>query len=141
MAEVTKGAVPSPATPAPPDNCRVAGLYAGETIVQGDACYIRASDGRIMKASGAAANEAARFAGLAAGPATAGEPLTLHYSMEYGYKPLVGGNAVAAGTPLFLSSTVAGGLADAATTGSPRPVAVVHDTDGRIRVFEPLSNL
>jgi hypothetical protein len=132
MAEVTKGnTAPSISTPSPGFEQRLTGLLAGENIAQGDACYI-ASTGLVMRASGAAANAAAKVFGFAAKAADTNEPITLVRGVNIAYKPLVGGSPVNPGVELFLSGTAAGGLADAASTGGTVPIAVVLDLDGRI---------
>jgi len=132
MAEVTKGNTkPSLSTPYPSKEHMVTGLVAGETIAQGDACYVNSS-GKAMKATGAAANAAAKVLGFAAMDAVLDDAVTLMRGINIGYQPLVGGSPVAPGTDLFLSGTVAGGLADAASTGGTVRIAVVLDTDGRI---------
>lgn len=134
MAEVSKGAVPSPSTLVPPATNIVAGLLAGEAIAAGDMVYVKASDGKVYKASGAAANEAARAWGMAPDAASAGEAVSIYHHMAFGYKPNVGGTPSAVNAILYLSGTVAGGLADAASTGDAIGVARVIDTDGRILV-------
>lgn len=134
MAEVTKGTSPSPSTLVPGHDKMICGLLAGEAIAAGDLVYIKSSDGKVWKATGAAANEAARVEGMAPESASAGEAVSIYRNMEFGYKPLVGGNPVAVGATLFLSGTVPGGLADAASTGDAVGVATVIDADGRIRV-------
>jgi predicted RecA/RadA family phage recombinase len=133
MAEVTKGVIPSLSTPAasPPD--LISGLLAGEDIAAGDAVYLK-NDGKIWKATGAAANAAAKCIGFAVKAASAGEAVTVarvNSGIMIGYHPKVGGSDVAAGTPLYLSGTVAGGLADAASTGGTAPIAIAIG-DGRI---------
>jgi len=133
MAEVSKTGTPTISTPDPGYEHGITGLLAGEAIAGGDACYIKASDGFVYKATGAAANEAARVAGFAATPASTGYAVTLFHGVNFGYGPNVAGTPVAGGTPLFLSGTVAGGLADAASTGGT--VAIAHALgDGRIYV-------
>jgi hypothetical protein len=129
MAEVTKTGTPTLSTPTPSWEHYISGLLAGEAIAGGDACYIKASDGLVYKATGAAANEAARVVGFAA---SAGEAVTLLHHINYGYGPKVSDTAVASGTPLYLSGTVAGGLADAASTGGTAAIAFVVDADGRV---------
>lgn len=132
MAEVTKGvSAPSPSTPYPGKEHLITGLVAGETLAQGDACYI-ASSGKVMRSTGAAANAAAKVVGWASTATILDDAVTLFRGINIAYSPLVGGNAVAAGTELFLSGTVAGGLADAASTGGTIAIALVLDTDGRI---------
>jgi hypothetical protein len=132
MAEVTKGVTnPSISTPHPMKENMLTGLLAGEAIAQGDACYI-ASSGSVMRATGAAANAAAKVFGFASKAADNGEAITLARHLNMAYSPLVAGTPVVAGTDLFLSGTVPGGLADAASTGGTVVIAVVIDVDGRI---------
>lgn len=131
MAEVSKTGTPSLSTPDPGYEHGITGLVAGEAIAGGDACYIKASDGAVYKATGAAANEAARVVGFAAKAASLGEAVTLFHHVNFGYGPNITGTAVAGGVPLYLSGTVAGGLADAASTGGTAPIAFAYG-DGRI---------
>lgn len=135
MAEVTKGAVPTPSTLVPPANCIVAGLLAGEAIAAGDMVYVKASDGKVYRTTAAAANEAAGSWGMSPEAASAGEAVSIYHHMVFGYKPLVGGTAKGANAILYLSATVAGGLSDTATTGDAVGVARVIDTDGRVYVY------
>ena len=136
MAEVTRTGTPSVSNPLAVRDRSITGLLAGESLAGGDAVYIKAADGRVWKATGAAANEAARCRGFAAKAADAGEACTiLCAGVHIAYGPLVSGNAAPAGANLFLSGTVAGGLADAASTGGTTPIAYVIDTAGRISVL------
>jgi hypothetical protein len=52
MTAITKVTPASISTPVPPTNCTLSGLYAGEAIQGGDACYIKTSDGKVYKALG-----------------------------------------------------------------------------------------
>lgn len=130
MAEVTKTGTPSLSTPYPGPEHRLT-LTAGEAIAAGDACYIK-SDGKAWLATGAAANAAAKVYGFALGVASAEAPVTLARAVNIAYGPKVSGTAVAEGTDLFLSGTVAGGLADAASTGGTAVIALVIDD---VRIF------
>lgn len=131
MAEVSKTGTPTISTATPGPEHYISGLLAGEAIAGGDACYIKAADGKVYKATGAAANEAARVAGIAATAASLGEAVTLFHGVMFGYGPNVTGTPSSPGAPLYLSGTVAGGLADAASTGGT--VAIAHVIgDGRI---------
>jgi hypothetical protein len=132
MAEIAKGStLPSISTPWPAKENLLTGLLAGENIAQGDACYI-ASSGSAMRANGSAANAAAKVFGFASKASDNGEAVTLARHINMGYGPNVAGTPTVPGTDLFLSGTVPGGLADAASTGGTVPIAVVLDTDGRI---------
>lgn len=136
MAEISKTGVPSPSNPLAVSDNSITGLKAGEAIAAGDACYVKASDGLVYKATGAAANAAAKVRGFAAKAADAGFAVTLlTKGVHIAYGPNTSGTSTAAGTDLYLSGTVAGGLADAASTGGTVPVAWVIDTDGRIMVL------
>jgi hypothetical protein len=115
-------------SPVPPPSATISGLLAGETIATGDACYIRASDGAVMKATGAANTAPADVAGFAFGPATIGEAVTLVCDGHFRY-----GSALTISAKYYLSGTVAGGLADAASTGGLTPIAVAIDAT-RIRI-------
>jgi hypothetical protein len=133
MAEVSKGVTPSLSTPVPRPPDLIVGLIAGEDIAAGDAVYLK-NDGKIWKATGAAANAAAKVIGFATGAAKTGEAVTVarvNSGIMFGYKPQVSGTDVAAGTALYLSGTVPGGLADAASTGGTAPIAIAIG-DGRI---------
>ena len=128
MAEVTKVQPVSYSSLTPPQSATINGLVAGETIATGDACYIRASDGAVMKATGAANTAPADVAGFAFGPATVGEAITLVTEGNFRY-----GSALTISAKYYLSGTVAGGLADAASTGGLVPIAVAIDAT-RIRI-------
>ncbi len=92
---------------------------AGEAIESGQPVYYRASDGKLYRASGAAANEAANVLGFAGRTVKAGMKLTL-----FGKGARFGGfNGLTPGTKLYLGATV-GSLDTAATTGGTAPVAV-----------------
>lgn len=135
MAEVTRTGVPTPSNPLAVQRRSITGLYAGEALAGGDTCYIKQSDGKVYKASGAAANEAASCKGFVAKVASAGEACTiLRNGIHLAYGPNVTGTPTGPGKRLYLSATVPGGLSDAATTGDATGVAFVIDTDGRIEI-------
>jgi hypothetical protein len=119
MADIAKSGTPSLASMLLDGACVVAAgsTIAGEAIGAGDVCYIKAADALVYRATGAAANEAARAWGMAARAANVGEPVTLYTFCEFHY-----GAGLTLGTPLFVSAT-AGALADAASTGGTTIVA------------------
>jgi hypothetical protein len=121
MAEITRGTV-SLATVEPGYEHQINGDLAGETLVRGDFVYIKQADGRIWKATGAAANEAARARGIVLTSAVAGDGVTVMRGVVVNY-----GTGLGPGVPLFLSGTVAGGLADAASTGGTAEIAYAVD--------------
>ena len=128
MAEISKSGQPSLATVQPGYEHQINGLLAGEAIAAGDFVYIRASDGRVMRASGAAANEAARARGVVFQPAAVGDGVAVFSGVQCHY-----GAGLAPGAPLYLSGTVAGGLADVASTGGTTEIAYAVDAT-RIRI-------
>lgn len=121
MAEITKPTVASLASPLLQAANKISELLAGEAIGVCDACYIK-SDGKVWLATGAAANAAARVRGFSAKPASVNEAVTLLEGCIIGYV-----TGAALGADLFLSGTVPGGLADAASTGGTSPIAFVVD--------------
>lgn len=136
MAEVTRNTSVTPINVLAVQQHSITGLTAGEDLDGGDAVYIKGSDSQVYKATGAAANAAARCIGFVAKIASAGEPCTiLVRGVHLAYGPKVSGTAVQAGTPLYLSGTVAGGLADAASTGGTAAIAYVIDDSGRIMIL------
>lgn len=121
MASITKVTPVSIATAAPDAEHSLSGLYAGEAIAAGDACYIKTSDGKLWRSTGAAANAAAVVDGFAAGDAPVGEPLTIYYNVRFRY-----GSGLTPGSYVYLD-TVAGGLSDTTTTGGTTPIGRVID--------------
>lgn len=129
MAAVTKSANVSMDTVSGSKAGTISGKIAGEAIAKGDACYIKASDGKIYKSINTAANEAAHVHGLAADAAAANEAVTLYSApsiWEYS------DGLLSPGADIYLGA-VAGGLDTAAGTGHPTPVAHAVDSQ-RIRV-------
>lgn len=95
------------------------GLLAGEAVVAGDLLYLK-SDGLLWLATGTAANAAAKAVGMAAGPASAGEPVTAYQSGWRWLYDTAGG--LTPGAEYFLAAT-AGRLDTAATTGGTVVIA------------------
>lgn len=126
MADIAKSGTPSLSHVLPPANHKLSGLLAGEDIAAGDACYIKASDGKAWKSTGTAANAAAKVRGYAAQAASSGEAVTLLFGVTFRY-----GAGMSPGAEVFLSAT-AGAIADAATTGGTASIGFVVDAT---RVF------
>ncbi|HXI15489.1 MAG TPA: hypothetical protein VNM48_03885 [Chloroflexota bacterium] len=134
MAAVVRTGTPSLSTFLPPATCKVSGLLAGEALIAGDACYIRASDGRVMKSIGTAVAAgviavAAKVRGFAAETAASGEAVTLFHDVDFRY-----GTGLVPGADLFVSLT-AGELGDAASASGTGAVGYVVDAT-RIHVWE-----
>lgn len=121
MASISKVTPVSISTPSPDVEHSLSGLYAGEAIVGGDACYIKSSDGKLYRSNGTAANAAAVVDGYAACDAAIGDPLTLYYGIRFQY-----GSGLTPGSFAYLDTT-AGGLSDAATTGGTAIIGRVID--------------
>jgi len=119
MPDISKSGVPSLATSVPCHAHHVlqGSTTAGEAIGAGDICYVKAADGLVYRATGAAANEAARAWGIAARAAASGEPVTIYRDVEFHY-----GSGLTIGAAYYVSAT-AGALADAASTGGTTVVA------------------
>jgi hypothetical protein len=132
MAELTKSGTPSLSSILPPQQNAMGGLVAGEAIAAGDACYIK-SDGKVWRSTGAAANAAADVFGFAAQAASVNQPVTLCHGVNFNY-----GSGMTPGAKFYLSGTVAGGLADAASTGGVKVTAVAVDAT-RLRVIQTLN--
>jgi len=128
MAAIAKSGTPSITTAAPPTNCSLSGLFAGEAIAAGDACYIKASDGKIWRSNGTAADAAAVVDGFAPEAAAAGDSLSLYWNVRFAY-----GAALSPGSFAYLATT-AGALDTAATTGGTVPIGRVIDAT-RIDLF------
>jgi hypothetical protein len=132
MAEITRTGTPSVANNLVPDTCRLGPFDVGEDIAAGDACYIKQSDGKVYRSIGTTLNAAAaKVDGYAAMPAKVAmrEKVTLYENVDFG-----GYSGLTPGKDLFVSASVAGGLADAATTGGTGAVARTI-TATLIRVF------
>jgi hypothetical protein len=130
MASIAKNGVPSYASLLIPANDKITGLYCGEDIAAGDACYVK-SDGKIWRSSGAAANAAAKIDGYAAMDAhvAQNDALTLIRRATWQY-----GSGLTPGARYYLSGTTAGGLVDAASTGGTVPCGYAVDTT-RVYLF------
>jgi hypothetical protein len=103
---------------------------AGEAIAAGDACYIKASDGKVYKSTGAAATAPAKVDGFAAQATPLGEAVTLFTDVEFYY-----GTGLTPGARYYVSGATAGLLVDAASTGGTGHVAHAIDAT-RIRVYQ-----
>lgn len=135
MSEVVKTATPgSLASNIPPLSMQDTGIVAGEAILAYAAVYIKASDGKMYNATGAAANAAARARGWSADVyATGDKDGTIYYgdiTVNYASATMTPGD------DLFLSGTVPGGLANVASTGGVGVLGFVLDSS-RARLFVP----
>ena len=128
MAAIAKAGIPSLSTLTPGNEHKFSGLYAGEAIGAGDACYINSTDGKLYRSSGVAANAAAVVDGYAAQNYLAGDAMTIFWGVNFAY-----GAGLTPGTSLYLSGTVPGGLDTAPSTGGTVPIARTM-TSGRIHL-------
>jgi hypothetical protein len=94
------------------------GLVAGEALLAGAPCYVKASDGLVYMSNGTAATEPAACFGFTPKAIAAGNPVSLFgpgAKFEYG-------SGMTIGTKLYVAAT-AGRLDTAATTGGTVAVA------------------
>jgi hypothetical protein len=120
MAEITKLSTASISSLGlVPGAQKLRAIACGEAVGKGDALYIKSSDNKLYKSTGAAANAAAKVHGFAPSDCDSGEVLTPVFNV------VISGYAagLTPGAPLYLSGTNAGGLADAASTGGTGVVA------------------
>jgi hypothetical protein len=130
MAEIAKSGSPSLSTIGPmPGSNKLPTLSAGEAIAAGDACYVK-SDGKVWRSNGAAVAAAAKVDGYAPMDCPSGEAITLFFHVVFRY-----GAGLTPGTRYFLSGTVLGGLADAASTGGTTPIGFAVDAT-RIYLYQ-----
>lgn len=113
MAVVTKSATASVDANSIDNSNRISGLLAGEAIAALDVVRIH-SDGTVMKTNATALNASANVAGLAAGAADSGQPVTIlcvgaRAKYSTGLTP---------GAILYAAAT-AGALDTVASTGDP----------------------
>ncbi len=121
MATITKVTPVSIATPAPDAEHSVSGLYAGEALQAGDACYIKSSDGKVYRSL--AANDARNVVdGYVAGDVSSGDPCTLYYNIRFAY-----GSGLTPGSFVYLDDTTAGAINSATSTYGTVPVGRVID--------------
>jgi hypothetical protein len=129
MATLTKSGTPSPCSMLIQDANKIT-KPAGEAIAAGDMVYVK-SDDKLWKANGTAANALALSVGMATvAQATAGEPVTAAFGVQFHY-----GSGLTPGARYYVSNT-AGALDDAATIGGTVAVAYAVDAT-RIFVFSP----
>jgi len=112
------------ATVQPGPEHTITGLLAGEPIQAGDQCYIKSSDGRIWRSSGAAANAAAVVDGTAAENCDTGRGLTLYRGVHFNF----GAGTLTPGASYYLSGTTVGGLSDTPSVGGTAIIARSIDT-------------
>ena len=106
---------------------QITGLFAGEALPYGSACYIKASDGLVYKSTGAADNEAAKVHGFVGRAVAIGQPVTL---FGVGTRFHYAASGLVPGAQEFLSGATAGELATAASTGDSLGVAIaINATD------------
>jgi hypothetical protein len=106
---------------------QITGLVLGENVAQNDPLYIKASDGKVYKASGAAVAEAANFIGAAPRAGLAGQPITI-FGIGARFRIAAAGT-MTPGAKVFLGG-VAGGYDTAAQTGDATGIGrAVTDTD------------
>lgn len=132
MADVTRVGTPTAASLLIPPSMQLTGFIAGEAIPALAPVYIKASDGKLYKATGTAANAAARQRGWAAATYASGEK---GCTMYFGNFTAEYGSGLTVSADYYLSAT-AGEIADAASTGGTTVVAYAVDSI-RVRFLVP----
>jgi hypothetical protein len=100
----------------------ISGLYAGEALAAGDACYINTSDNKIYRSNGTTTGLPSVVDGFTPSDVPIGEVVTLMWHVNLRY-----GAALSPGSFVYLD-TVAGGLSTVATTGGLTIIGRVIDT-------------
>lgn len=131
MAAITKVGKPTLASAEVAPHMQTTGLTAGEDLGAWDCIYIKQSDGKVYKSTGAAANAAAEVHGYASTNYKSGDTFVTVY---HGGVNVPYGSGLTPGINVFLSGATAGALADAASTGGTRKLGFVVDAT-RIRFF------
>jgi hypothetical protein len=133
MAAIAKRTSPPPSmcSSNPPQSKQTAG-YAGEARAEFDQVYLK-TDGLYWKATGAAANAAARVRGQVRFAADVGMEVTILKGCRAEYC----GTAQTPGIDVYLSGTTAGGIDTVASTGGVNPVGFILEDGLRIEFFEP----
>jgi hypothetical protein len=132
VADIAKSGIPSPCSPVGTAGLdQTTGLVAGEALGAIDACYVKASDGKVYRSTGAAANAAAAVHGYAARAYPIGKKgvTLLHGSLNVNY-----GSGLTPGVDVYLSGATAGALADAVSTGGTKKLGFAVDAT-RIRLY------
>lgn len=125
MADVVRDVQASMDTITAQDAPQLSGnLFAGEALAAMDACYIKASDGKVYRSNGTGANEAAKFDGFCPRAVAVGGPVSLYSN---GIRARYATATMTPGANLFVSATP-GALADAASTGGTVPIARAYDS-------------
>jgi hypothetical protein len=133
MAIVAKSGTPSitTLTPCPAHHLP---LIAGEAIAAGDACYIKASDGKAYRCDGTTLNAAAaKCDGFAAMAAAINKPVTLYRDVvfAYGASLVPGAKYYVAASPnqgQLDTSPTTGGTAHVATAVNDKEILVTAST-------------
>lgn len=126
MAVIAKSGTPTVATGTPSFEHQFAGHVAAEAIAAGDACTIN-SDSEV-----ALWDVGLVYAGIAAGPASVDEPVTLYHGVTFHY-----GSGLTPGAKVWLGVAGDGTLVDAAPATADIPIGFCRDAT-RI-YFYPLS--
>jgi hypothetical protein len=134
MAEIAKASIPSPCSPSPSPDCFPT-YQAGADIKAGDSCYVSGHDAQgqplAFPAGGAGATGLQlTVRGQAAADANLGDAVTLCRGLRFFY-----GAGLTDGVQVYLSGTVAGGIADAAVAGAA-PIGFAVDSS-RVEFFYP----
>ena len=133
MANIDLSLKPSLITQTPPTSTMTPDLTAGEDLPQGVPCYIKASDNKVYRCNGAAADEKALCSGWTNKPYKAGQAVVLRHGVEFGSFSGLSGGAL-----YYVGATV-GTVSDAPTTGGTLPIMQATSAT-TARVFRSVGN-
>jgi hypothetical protein len=115
---------------------QITGLFAGEALFLGAACYIKASDGLVYLSDGAADHEHARSHGFTGRKVAIGEPVTL---FGVGARFHYAASGLVPGAQLFMSGVTPGELATAASVGDSLGMAFAANATDVVVARLPLA--
>jgi hypothetical protein len=114
---------------------QITGLFAGEALFLGAACYVKASDGKVYKSKAAAA-ETGRVHGFTGRAVAINEPVTL---FGKGARFHYAASGLTPGAQLFLSGATFGELATATATGDTKGIAMAINATDIMVMLTPLA--
>lgn len=132
MAEITRSGPVGPCSFDPSPEFFFGEGTAGAAIAAGDQLYLKASDSLYYPATGAALTAPGIIVGQAARASAIGEAVTVTRGQRFWYS-----SGMTAGAQLYLSASVAGGLATVATTGGVSPAGYVLPDGCRVEFYFP----
>jgi hypothetical protein len=107
MTAIAKTGKPGISTTVPPTSCSVSSLIAGESLGGGDACYIKSSDGKVYKSTGALTGTTRPSAPALAAALSGGTVDDGEYSVKITYTTAAGESLPSESSEIVTKSTSA----------------------------------